>query len=202
VEQAARRGEALRDISEAVMEAFAASGVDSDDSRFIRAAQDTARRLAACLEAALDRQEITEAALFDEAYRPIPGTDPPQVMAAFTPLTDRLLPPVQEPLLALDPRVAFCAAVDRNGYLPTHNRAFSHPQRPGEPAWNAAHCRNRRIFADRTGLSAARSRKPFLLQAYRRDMGGGQVVLMKDCSAPVLVRGRHWGAVRLAYRAE
>jgi methyl-accepting chemotaxis protein len=33
-------------------------------------------------------------------------------------------------------------------------------------------------------------------------MGGGRVALMKDCSAPVTVRGRHWGAVRLAYRAE
>jgi methyl-accepting chemotaxis protein len=33
-------------------------------------------------------------------------------------------------------------------------------------------------------------------------MGGGRVALMKDCSAPILVRGRHWGGFRLAYRAE
>jgi methyl-accepting chemotaxis protein len=32
-------------------------------------------------------------------------------------------------------------------------------------------------------------------------MGGGQFVLMKDVSAPIVVRGRHWGGIRLAYRA-
>jgi methyl-accepting chemotaxis protein len=66
--------------------------------------------------------------------------------------------------------------------------------------WNTAHCRNRRIFDDRTGLAAARSTTPYLLQTYRRDMGGGAFSLMKDVSAPVWVEGRHWGAVRIAYR--
>ncbi|WP_051212314.1 hypothetical protein [Rubritepida flocculans] len=202
VTQAAQRGETLRDISEALMEEMAAAGVETEDSPFIRAAQAAAAEVGRLFEAALAAGDITEAALFDEAYRPLPGTDPPQLLAGFTALTDRLLPPVQEPLLGLDPRVVFAAAVDRNGYLPTHNAKFSQPQRPGETAWNTANCRNRRIFDDRTGLGAARNRKPFLLQAYRRDMGGGQVALMKDCSAPILVRGRHWGGFRLAYRAE
>ena len=100
-----------------------------------------------------------------------------------------------------DPRITFCAAVDRNGYLPTHNIKFSKPQ-GSDPAWNAANCRNRRIFDDRVGLAAGRSTKPFLLQSYRRDMGGGNFVMMKDCSAPIVVRGRHWGGLRLAYRAD
>jgi methyl-accepting chemotaxis protein len=94
-------------------------------------------------------------------------------MTRFVTLTDRLLPPIQEPVLDLDPRIVFCAAVDRNGYLPTHNRKFSQPQ-SADPVWNAANCRNRRIFDDRVGLKAGRSTAPFLLQVYRRDMGGGQ----------------------------
>ncbi len=201
VEGAAKRAETLHGISEGLMDDLAASGVETEDSRFVHAAQAGAQRIAERLEAALANGEITEAALFDETYQPMPGTDPQQVTAAFTGLTDRLLPDIQEELLSLDPRVVFCAAVDRNGYLPTHNRRFSQPQRPGETAWNTANSRNRRIFADRTGLRAARNRKPFLLQAYRRDMGGGKVALMKDCSAPILVRGRHWGGLRLAYHA-
>jgi methyl-accepting chemotaxis protein len=92
----------------------------------------------------------------------------------------------------------FCAAVDRNGYLPTHNRKFSQPQGV-DPVWNAAHCRNRRIFNDRTGLAAGRNTHRFLLQTYRRDMGGGNFKLMKDLSAPIVVSGRHWGGLRLAY---
>jgi methyl-accepting chemotaxis protein len=123
------------------------------------------------------------------------------MMTRFVALTDRLLPAVQEAALTLDARVVFCAAVDRNGFLPTHNAKFSKPQ-GSDPAWNAANCRNRRIFDDRVGLAAGRNTKPFLLQSYRRDMGGGNFVMMKDCSAPITVRGRHWGSLRLAYRAD
>lgn len=66
--------------------------------------------------------------------------------------------------------------------------------------WNAAHCRNRRIFKDRAVQKVARSSKPFLLQTCRRDMGGGNVVLMTDLSSPIWVRGQHWGAFRIGYR--
>ena len=55
---------------------------------------------------------------------------------------------------------------------------------------------NRRIFADRTGLAAARNQKPFLLQTYRRDMGGGAFLVMQDLSAPIRLKGRHWGGFR------
>ena len=47
--------------------------------------------------------------------------------------------------------------------------------------------------------AAGRNERRFLLQTYRRDMGGGQRVLMKDLSAPITVQGRHWGGLRLAY---
>ena len=115
--------------------------------------------------------EIGDNDLFDRAYRPIAGTDPRQLMARFTEFTDRVLPPIQEPLMEFDPRVAFCAAVDDNGYLPTHNVKFSRPQGP-DSVWNAANCRNRRLFNNRTGLGAGRNTREFLLQTYRRDLGG------------------------------
>jgi len=104
-------------------------------------------------------------------------------------------------MLDFDPRIAFCAAVDRNGYLPTHNLKFSKPQGK-DTAWNNANCRNRRLFNDRTGLRAGRNTQTFLLQTYRRDMGGEQFILMKDLSAPILVKGRHWGGFRLGYRVK
>ena len=199
--RAARQGDTLQTKAERLMQAVSALGAETADSRFIAAVRDGAARIAACFEAALGEGRITLDALFDEDYRPILGSDPPQVLTRFVALTDAVLPAVQEPMLALDERVVFCAAVDRNGYLPTHNLALSQPQRPGQRDWNMAHCRNRRIFNDRTGLAAGRNQAPFLLQAYRRDMGGGQFVVMKDCSSPITVRGRHWGGLRLAYRA-
>ena len=48
--------------------------------------------------------------------------------------------------------------------------------------------------------AAGRSVEPFLVQTYRRDMGGGHFVMMKDISAPITVRGRHWGGLRLAVK--
>ncbi|HKJ95108.1 MAG TPA: methyl-accepting chemotaxis protein, partial [Gammaproteobacteria bacterium] len=84
--------------------------------------------------------------------------------------------------------------------IATHALHVSQPQRPDDPVWNAAHCRNRRLFDDRVGRNASRNTEPFLLQMYRRDMGGGQYVLFRDASAPIFVNGRHWGAVRVIYR--
>ena len=189
----------LLGLGERLIGLAASSGVETIDAPFIALAQDVATRIAARFEEALARGEITRPELFDETYRPVSGSDPVQHLTSFTPLTDRLLPDIQEPALATDPRILFCAAIDRNGYLPTHNRKFSQPQGK-DVAWNTANCRNRRIFDDRVGLAAGRNREPFLLQTYRRDMGGGDFVMMKDVSAPITVGGRHWGGFRIGYR--
>jgi len=188
-----------RGISEAFILFIAESGMETPDSPLVALAQATAAEISALFERALADNSISMADLFDENYVPIPGTNPQQVMTKFVTLTDRLLPPIQEALLDKDPRITFCAALDRNGFLPTHNKKYSQPQGQ-DPVWNSANCRNRRIFNDRTGLSAGRSERPFLLQTYRRDMGGGNFVLMKDVSAPITVRGRHWGGFRIGFK--
>ena len=197
--EARNRINTLIDTTESLVGLTASSGAETKDGPFIQAAQESAARIGAAFERVLAEGRITEAALFGTSYTQIPGTDPAQVMAPFTELTDALLPEIQEPVLDLDPKVVFAAAVDLKGYLPTHNRKFSQPQ-GSDPLWNAANCRNRRIFDDRVGLKAGRNEKPFLLQAYRRDMGGGTFALMKDVSAPIRVRGRHWGGFRIGYR--
>ncbi|MEL7098999.1 MAG: methyl-accepting chemotaxis protein [Pseudomonadota bacterium] len=187
------------DTSEDIVQATAALGGAGKDARFITFVRDAAQRASAAMEAEVDAGRITIDALFDTQYAPIAGTNPEQVSTAFTSLTDRVLPAIQEPALEIDARVVFCAAVDRNGYLPTHNEKFSQPQ-GSDPVWNTANSRNRRIFDDRVGLKAGRNTDPFLLQVYRRDMGGGAFVMMKDLSSPIRIKGRHWGGLRLAYK--
>ncbi|MCA3268669.1 MAG: methyl-accepting chemotaxis protein [Azospirillum sp.] len=199
IDRAKGRIDNLVTMGERLIRITAASGVETVDSPFIKAVCDTAAKIAAALEGALSRGEATISDLFDETYVPIAGTNPQQVRTKFLDIADRHFPAIQEPMLGLDPRVVFCAAVDRNGYLPTHNAKFSKPHGP-DPAWNTANGRNRRIFNDRVGLAAGRNESAFLVQTYRRDMGGGQFALMKDVSAPISIRGRHWGGVRLAYR--
>lgn len=192
----------LLKLSESLIETIAESGLETPDTPFIKSVSEKATRISAAFEAAIDSGELTIDDLFDENYQDISGTDPVQKMTKFIALTDRVLPPIQEPALDEDPTIVFCAAVDRNGFLPTHNNKFSAPQRSGEPDWNAGNSRNRRIFDDRTGITAAKNTKPFLLQTYRRDMGGGEFATMKDLSAPITVKGRHWGGLRLAYKPD
>jgi len=197
---AAGRSGTVVSLSERLIQLIASAGVETQDTPWILAAQQTAQDIAAVFERALDQNRIRMDLLFDRQYKPIAGTDPVQYRTGFTELTDAILPALQEPVFAMSDKVALCCAVDNNGYLPTHNRQYSQPQRPGDTVWNTANCRNRRIFNDRVGLAAGRSTEPFLVQTYRRDMGGGQFVMMKDISAPIVVRGRHWGGLRLAVK--
>ena len=173
--------------------------VDTEDTPYINAAIDAAGQLSELLEEVVKRGSLSLAHLFDEVYQPIPGTNPAQHMTRFVELADRLFPPVQERMLQLSNKVVFCIAVDRNGYVATHNNKYNHPQR-GDLAWDSANSRYRRIFNDRTGLASARNTRPFLLQTYRRDMGGGNFMVMKEAAAPITVNGRHWGGVRLAFK--
>src|SRR3569623_1062897 len=147
----------------------------------------------------LKHADITEQQFFDTNYREIEGSNPKQYISANVEFTDRILPPIQDPVQKMDPRVMFSVAWARDGYLPTHNPNYRHPQ-SDDPVWNAANCRNRRIFKDRAAEKVANSTAPFLLQTYRRDMGNGQFVLLKDASAPIRIRGRHWGSFRIGFR--
>ena len=195
-----KRTETFLTVSEQLIESVADTGHETEDTPYLHAVQDAAGRVSLLLEQALQERAIGLSQLFDENYRPIEGSNPAQHMTAFTALADRLFPTIQEELLRLSDKVVFCIAVDRNGYVACHNRQYNQPQRPGDTAWNTAHCRNRRIFNDRTGLASGRNKRPFLLQTYRRDMGGGQFVVMKEAAAPIVVQDKHWGGVRLAYR--
>jgi methyl-accepting chemotaxis protein len=195
-----QRTEAFLRVSERLIEVTAACGIETAYSRFINAAQDAAGRISALLSQAVQEGRTTMDELFDEQYAAIPNTEPQQHLTRFTKVADRLFPAVQESMLGFDPQVVFCIAADRNGYIACHNQKYNHAQRAGDVVWNTANCRNRRIFNDRTGLASARNTKPFLLQTYRRDMGGGQFVLLKEAAAPISVNGRHWGGLRLAYR--
>lgn len=172
----------------------------AQDRPLIDLALATGQGIRSALEEGISSGRISLADLFSVDYRPMPGTNPVQVATPAIDYLERVLPEFLEPPLAKDRRIIFCAAVDRNGWLPVHNRQYSQPQRQGDPVWNTANSRNRRIFDDRASLTAARNQRPHLLQSYLRDMGGGVKVAMREVDVPIQVQGRHWGAVRLAFK--
>lgn len=174
-------------------------GHEAADQPFIEAVMKAAIDVEQAMERALDEGMISIEDLFDTDYQPIAGSNPQQHMTKCVPVTDIILPDIIEAVKNFDERVAFCAAVNQDGFLPTHNKIYSEPQ-GDDPVWNNAHSRNRRIFDDRTSVSAGRSDEEYLLQTYLRDMGGGTIMIMKDVSAPLYVRGKHWGGLRLGYK--
>lgn len=194
------RSEAFLKVSETLIEVVSDSGIATGNSPYIALAQDTARKISARFEQAVASGAISLADLFDEAYQPVAGSNPAQHLTRYNALTDRILPEVQEPAVQALPKIVLCCASDRNGYIATHNRSYCQPQRPNDVLWNTANARWRRIFGDRTALASSRNTRPFLLQTYRRDMGGGNFVVMKEAAAPITVNGRHWGGVRLAFQ--
>ncbi len=187
----------VRDLGETLIGATAELGVETADTPYIRAAAQVAAKVTQAFEAGLDSGEVTEADLFDEDYRPIPGSDPAQYTTRFLAFCDKVLPPVQNPVAAGLRNCAAVCAVDRNGYMPSHQPEYSQPQR-SDPVWNAAHSRNRIKFSDRTAMAASQNRKPVLLQTFNRKLGD-HTVTMKDASVPIVVRGRHWGALRVVF---
>lgn len=201
LEGAESRLHTVRDYSEELMKLTALSGVSTVDTPFIELAIRQAERVSALFDAAIDRGDITLEALFDDQYQPIPGTDPQQVMAKHTSLAEKLLPTLMEEGLSSHADAVYCIATDRKGYVAVHNKIYSQPQR-NDPLWNIANCRNRRLFNDRVGLASGQNRDRFLLQTYRRDLGGGRFVLLKEAAAPIVVKGRPWGGVRFGYKAQ
>jgi methyl-accepting chemotaxis protein len=175
------------------------SKIRSENTEFIDRAISAANRISGLFEDAITQRKISLDDLFDNSYVPIPETEPMQYRTRFLTFVEEMLPDIQEPLLASDKRMVFCAAVDRNGYLPVHNKIYSQPQRAGEVIWNTANCRNRRIFDDRAGLSAGRVVRPYLIQNYPRQMGD-RIDMMWEIGAPIRVFGKQWGGFRTAYK--
>ncbi|WP_092292152.1 methyl-accepting chemotaxis protein [Bradyrhizobium sp. Ghvi] len=174
--------------------------IHEENTEFVTRAMEAGTALSRIFEQAVARGEIRMDELFDTDYVEIAGTNPQQYRTKYLDWADRALPPFQEAFLAREPRMAFCAMVDRNGFLPVHNKIYSHPQRPGDVAWNTANSRNRRIFNDPAGLAAAHNLRSYLVQSYARDMGNGNTVMMREIDVPIRVQGRHWGGFRTAYK--
>jgi methyl-accepting chemotaxis protein len=187
---------ALSERAEAMYDALAESSASTEHDAIRMQAARAAKQVEHIFSQAIIDGRITEAALFDRRYTPIPGTNPQKHSSSFDTFTDRVLPAVQEPLLAAMPQLAYAGAVDTNGYFPTHNKKFSQPL-TGDYEADLVNNRTKRIFSDRTGARCGSNTRAFLLQTYKRDTGE----VMHDLSVPIYVAGKHWGGFRIGYRS-
>ncbi|WP_419736185.1 methyl-accepting chemotaxis protein [Pseudomonas sp. COR18] len=183
--------------AETISERLAEVGLDDYHQRVYDLAREGAAQIAARFEADIEQNRISLEDLFDRSYQPIANTSPTKYQTRFDRYTDQVLPAIQEPLLSRHEGLVFAIACTPQGYVPTHNQAFSQPL-TGDTAKDALQNRTKRKFDDRTGIRCGSHQQPVLLQTYTRDTGE----LMHDLSVPIMVKGRHWGGLRLGYRPE
>jgi hypothetical protein len=146
-------------------------------------------------EKLLATNRLTLSQLFDTFYVPIPNTSPQKFHTQYDKFTDDSLRIILDKYLDMDKRILYAVAVDINGYVPTHNSRYSKPL-TDDLDYNTINNRTKRMFNDRTGLAAATNTNPYLLQRYNRDTGEE----ISDLSIPIFISGKHWGAIRIAYK--
>jgi methyl-accepting chemotaxis protein len=188
---AARAQRVPKPVPAAVVDALS-----GQEREMLALANEFARRCSETLDRWVASKEVTHDQLFSFLYYPVPNTDPPKFTTDWDRLSDRDVLGVEESILARAPTIIYAVMVDRYGYLPTHNQRYSLPL-TGNVASDLVNNRTKRIFNDRTGLAAAQNQSAFLVQRYQRDTGETLV----DISVPLVVRGTHWGAVRIGFRA-
>lgn len=135
--------------------------------------------------------------IFDTSYNPVKGTEPQKYSTKYDSKVEAKFQDISERLLNSVNGCIFCLAVDVNGYAPTHNKKYS--KKPtGDPAVDTAQSRDKRLFNDPTGGRAAKNTLSFLMQTYARDTGE----ILNDLSVPLIVAGKHWGALRVGFNPQ
>lgn len=176
----------------------ALDGRNHAEHEIIQKAKWAAEKSIALIDEGIRHGQVSMNDLFDRDHDLIEGSNPAQHLAKYSSFIDSQIQPVIEEVVASHEKIAWCATIDDTAYITANILAVSKPQ-TDDPVWNMANCRNHRYFPDRAAKRAGANSEGFLLQTYRRDMGGGNFVPMKDISYPIIIQGRHWGAFRVGY---
>ncbi len=151
------------------------------------------------LDQLIDSGQLTVEEVFDREYQEIKGYDwgpNPKYHTRYDSITDQAVLTFQDQLLESEDFLS-AFGVDENGYVPTHDSAFSKPL-TGDSQKDKAGNVTKRKLNDLVGLSAAHNALPSLVQTSLREDG----VAVWDFSSPVEVKGKHWGAFRVAVSTE
>jgi len=160
------------------------------------AAMTGAEMYGTALESAIDGGILTLADVFDPNYEEIQGFDfgkNPRFHTRYDSYTDGVVLDFEDKILESSPDFLYAVGGDLNGYTPTHNSKFQRPL-TGDPVKDLAGNRTKRKFWEEVHKHAAANLTPSLVQHYNRDTGE----TAWDVSSPIFVRGRHFGAFRVA----
>jgi hypothetical protein len=163
------------------------AGLAHENEAMVAGTQALAAALTEALGAAVETGSVALEALLPPDPSQPAAAAPTVDETAVSSFHERLLSPLL--VRALDGDVADeAAAFDRTGRLRAHAAVAGH-----EPV-------GRDAPEDWPLLQAALNLRPSLVQVYPDPGGPHPHDLVKDVSAPVFVRGRHWGCARLLRR--
>jgi methyl-accepting chemotaxis protein len=132
--------------------------------------------------------------IWDRNHRQIANSNPPRFNTNYDQAVEKDLQRLYDETMSKLPGCLYALAVDDKGYAPAHTSKFSNPP-TGNPAIDTVACRHKRIFDDPVGKKLAANTRPSLFQTYVRDTGE----VINDLSVPIMIEGRHWGAVRVGF---
>lgn len=182
-----------------MLDQVAHGGVATRNSQFVTLALAGAHEVIEAIRSGLKSGVLSAEALFDEDYRPLPATDPPQYDTGFVVFADRTVRPILDRRTAEHAAIVGCCLVDRNGFLPTHISERSKPQRAGDRRWNLEHSRNRQIFMDNQTRRALDADGEYFVYTYRQDFGDGRFRTLRSVFVPLAFNGRRWGIYEVGY---
>jgi HAMP domain-containing protein len=150
-----------------------------------------AKMIGAIMEEAVDNEVFSIEDAFDANYIKIGNLVPPRYHTKYDIYLDKAILKLQDEFLK-DESILFAVAIDRNGYLPTHNTRYQHLFTGNLEKDNSGN-RTKCIFKDIVGSRAAQNTIPGFMQSYNRDTGE----LLWDIASPIYVKGKHWGNFRI-----
>lgn len=152
----------------------------SELTELVRSAKDEIEKK---IEKDIEDGFVTESTLFDFRYTPI-DKDGNHLTAPFVSYFENEISPIQEKYLSSDGRLVYIACIDKNGFIPIHNLKYRE--------------RSKRFFKDRISQALSTNTESVFISVYLRDTGE----TLLDISAPILIKGRHWGALRSGVKFE
>ena len=169
-----------------------------DDSAMVELARESAGKVAALAEAALEAGELDPAALFDTDYRLIEGSNPQRFRTGLNDWADANWRAILDGVTGSSQHVLACACTDRNGFLPTHLTQRSRTP-TGDVDHDTEYCRNGRIMLYAADRKAKASNEPYMLAVYRQEGDGRDYLVVRNVYVPLVIGGKRWGDFELAY---
>jgi methyl-accepting chemotaxis protein len=188
----------LEEMASVMFDRIVHAGLAPRDMAMVERAREAGEEVTQLALAALEDGSLTDAALFDDRYLEVPGTNPQLFRNRFSDWSDAKWRPVLDKVKASDPNIIATVCDDRNGFLPTHLTERS--RKPtGEYTHDLQYCRNGRMIYNAIDKRIKSGNQSFSMAVYRYEGDGSQYRVVRLASVPIIINGRRWGDYEISY---